>query len=109
MPPATACGSRWSTGGTLLPALCVVAGAALELIEIHPLFSGSEGRSARLQGASNAGWLAFLAVTGFAVAVHEAVRRRRVDFAGLAALDLAIAVLSGGRMGVLACAILAAP
>ena len=93
---------------TLLPALCVVAGAALALMEIHPLFSGSEGRGARLQGASNAGWLAFLAFTGFAVAVHEAVRRRRVDFACLAALDLAIAVLSGGRMGVLACAILAA-
>jgi O-antigen ligase len=93
---------------TLLPALCVVAGAALELMEIHPLFSGSKGRGARLQGASNAGWLAFLAFTGFAIAVHEAVWRRRVDFACLAALNIVIAILSGGRMGLVACAILAA-
>jgi O-antigen ligase len=93
---------------TLLPALCVVAGAALELMEIHPLFSGSKGRGARLQGASNAGWLAFLAFTGFAIAVHEAVWRRRVDLACLAALNIVIAILSGGRMGLVACAILAA-
>ena len=38
----------------------------------------------------------FLAFTGFAVALHEAVRRRRLDFAGLAALNLGIALMSGG-------------
>jgi O-antigen ligase len=91
----------------LLPALCVIAGAVLELLEIHPLFSGSKGRGARLQGASNAGWLAFLAFTGFAIALHEALRCRRVDFACIAALNVVIAILSGGRMGVVACGILA--
>jgi O-antigen ligase len=92
----------------LLPALCVVAGGVLQLLDIHPLFSGSRGRGARMQGASNAAWLAFLAFTGFAVALHEAVRRRRVDFAGLAALNVGIALMSGGRMGLVACLILAA-
>jgi teichuronic acid biosynthesis protein TuaE len=91
----------------LLPTLCVLAGAALQLLEIHPLFSGSQGRGVRLQGASNAAWLAFLAFTGFAVALHEAVRRRRADFAGLAALNVGIALLSGGRMSLLAGGILA--
>ena len=64
-------------------------------------------RGLRLQGASNAAWLAFLAFTGFAVALHEAVRRRRVDFAGLASLNLGIALMSGGRMSLVACGILA--
>jgi O-antigen ligase len=87
--------------------LCVLAGATLQLLETHPLFSGSEVRGVRLQGASNSAWLAFLAFTGFAVALHEAVRRRRVDFAGLAALNLGIALMSGGRMSLIACGILA--
>jgi O-antigen ligase len=91
----------------LLPALCVLAGAALQLAGLHPLFSGSQGRGLRLQGASNAAWLAFLAFTGFAVALHEAVRRRRLDFAGLAALNPGIALMSGGRMSLIACGILA--
>jgi O-antigen ligase len=92
----------------LLPALCVIAGAMLDFLEIHPLVSGSKGRGARLQGASNAGWLAFLAFTGFGIALHEAVRRRGVDFACLAALNVVIAILSGGRMALVASAILAA-
>ena len=91
----------------LLPALCAAAGGVLELLEIRPLFSGSEGRGARMQGATNAGWLAFLAFTGFAVALHEGARRRRLDFAGLAALNLAIALMSMGRMALIACGILA--
>ena len=41
------------------------------VIVLKPLF-GSQGRGLRLQGASNAAWLAFLAFTGFAVALHEA-------------------------------------
>jgi O-antigen ligase len=92
----------------LLPALCVLAGAALELLDVHPLFSGSKGRGARLQGACNAGWLAFLAFIGFAIAAHEAVRRRSIYFGCLAALNVVIAMLSGGRMGLAACGILAA-
>jgi O-antigen ligase len=92
----------------LLPALCVLAGGALELLDVHQLFSGSKGRGARLQGASNAGWLAFLAFIGFAVAVHEAMRRRSIYFGCLAAFNVVIAMLSGGRMGLAACGILAA-
>jgi O-antigen ligase len=76
-------------------------------VDLHPLFSGSRGRGLRLQGASNAAWLAFLAFTGFAVALHEAARRRRLDFAGLAALNPGIALMSGGRMSLVACGILA--
>jgi O-antigen ligase len=91
----------------LLPTLCVLAGATMQLLELHPLFSGSRGRGLRLQGGSNAAWLAFLAFTGFAVAVHEAVRRRRLDFAGLAVLNVGIALMSGGRMSLVACGILA--
>ena len=98
---------RYALVIALLPTLCLLAGAALHLLEVHPLFSGSQGRGLRLQGASNAAWLAFLAFTGFAVALHEAVRRRRADFAGLAALNVGIALLSGGRMSLLACGILA--
>jgi O-antigen ligase len=92
----------------LLPTLCVLAGATLQLVGLHPLFSGSQGRGLRLQGANNAAWLAFLAFTGFAVAAHEAVRRRRLDFAGLAALNTGIALMSGGRMSLVACGILTA-
>jgi O-antigen ligase len=92
----------------LLPTLCVLAGAALQLLDLHPLYSGSQGRGLRLQGANNAAWLGFLAFTGFAVASHEAVRRRRLDFAGLAALNTGIALMSGGRMSLVACGILAA-
>jgi O-antigen ligase len=90
----------------LLPALCVAIGWGLDLLEARDLFSGSRVRGARLRGATNAGWLAFLGFIGFAVALHEAIRRRRFDFAGLAALNLLITILSGGRMAVAACAIL---
>ncbi|HLT01315.1 MAG TPA: O-antigen ligase family protein [Geminicoccaceae bacterium] len=100
--------ARYALLIALLPTLCVIAGAVLDWLGIHPLFAGSAGRGARLQGASNPGWLAFLAFAGFAIALHEAVRRRRFDFASLAALNLGIALMSGGRMGVIACAILAA-
>jgi O-antigen ligase len=90
----------------LLPTLCVVVGAALEWLDAYALFSGSKGRGDRLHGASNAGWLAFLGFIGFAVALHEAVRRRRFDFAGLAVVNVFLTVLSGGRMGLVACGIL---
>jgi hypothetical protein len=92
----------------LLPTLCVAAGAGLEMLDAYALFSGSKSRGDRLHGASNAGWLAFLGFIGFAVALHEAIRRWRFDFAGLAALNVVITLLSGGRMGLVACGILSA-
>jgi O-antigen ligase len=90
----------------LLPALSVALGTALDLLEAHTLFSGSQDRGMRLRGASNAGWLAFLGFVGFAVAFHEAIRGRRGAFAGLAGLNLLVTILSGGRMGLIACAVL---
>jgi O-antigen ligase len=90
----------------LLPTLCITAGAGLEMLDAYALFSGSKSRGDRLHGASNAGWLAFLGFIGFAVALHEAIRRWRFDFAGLAALNVVITLLSGGRMGLVACGIL---
>lgn len=99
--------ARYALLIALLPTLCVLAGAMLEVLELHPLFSGSRGRGYRLQGASNAAWLAFLAFAGFAVALHDAVRRRRLDFAGLAALNTGIALMSGGRMSLIASGVLA--
>jgi O-antigen ligase len=90
----------------LLPTFCVAAGAGLEMLDAYALFSGSKGRGDRLHGASNAGWLAFLGFIGFAVALHEAIRRRRFEFAGLAGLNVLLIILSGGRMGLIACGIL---
>ncbi|MGH6898684.1 MAG: O-antigen ligase family protein [Geminicoccaceae bacterium] len=90
----------------LLPALCAAIGTGLDLLEAHNLFSGSRVRGDRLRGATNAGWLAFLCFIGFAVALHEAIRRRRFDFAGLASLNLLLTILSGGRMALIACGIL---
>jgi hypothetical protein len=90
-----------SSRGLLRPdaGLSVALGTALDLLEAHTLFSGSKDRALRLRGATNAGWLAFLGFVGFAVALHEAIRRRRADFAGLAALNVLLTILSGGRMG----------
>ncbi|MGH6905655.1 MAG: O-antigen ligase family protein [Geminicoccaceae bacterium] len=90
----------------LLPALCVGIGWGLDLAEARDLFSGSRVRGDRLRGATNAGWLAFLGFIGFAVALHEAIRRRRFDFAGLALLNVLITLLSGGRMALVACGVL---
>ena len=90
----------------LLPALCVAIGWGLDLAEARDLFSGSRVRGDRLRGATNAGWLAFLCFIGFAVALHEAIRRRRFDFAGLALLNVLITLLSGGRMALIACGVL---
>jgi O-antigen ligase len=90
----------------LLPALCGAIGWGLDLVEARDLFSGSRIRGDRLRGATNAGWLAFLSFIGFAVALHEGIRRQRFDFAGLAVLNLLLAILSGGRMALIASGIL---
>jgi O-antigen ligase len=90
----------------LLPLLSVALGVGLDALETHTLFSSSD-RGVRLRGATNAGWLAFLGFVGFAVALHEASRRRRLDLAALAVVNVVITLLSGGRMGLFACAVLA--
>lgn len=97
--------ARYALLIALLATICVAAGAALEQLEAYSLFSGSKGRGLRLHGASNPGWLAFLSFTGFAIALHEGVRGRRFDFAALALLNVLITLLSGGRMGLVACGI----
>jgi O-antigen ligase len=99
--------ARYALLLALLAAGCVASGVALHLMDIRGAYYGSATRGLRLHGASNAGWLACLAFAGFAIALHEAVQRRHFGFAGLAAVNLVIAVLTGGRMGVGACLVLA--
>jgi O-antigen ligase len=99
--------ARYALLLALLAAACVAAGLVLHLLEVRGLYFGSTTRGLRLHGASNAGWLACLAFAGFAIALHEAVRRRDPGFACLAAGNALIAVLTGGRMGVGACLVLA--
>ena len=64
------------------PQACVATGAVLHLPGCAALYFGSASRGLRLHGASNAGWLACLAFAGFAIALHEAVLRRRRGLAG---------------------------
>lgn len=83
----------------LLPVLCIALGVILHGLDLRALTVAG----GRLQGASNAGWLGFIAYVGFAVALHEATQRRPLTFATLALVNVAIAVFSGGRMAVFAC------
>lgn len=91
----------------LLATACVALGLVLDLLDIRSLYFGSLGRGPRLHGANNAGWLAFLAFAGFAIALHEAIQRRQRGMAILAAVNVVLAVLTGGRMGIVACFVLA--
>lgn len=69
-------------------------------------FGGAPFDDWRVQGATNSGWLAFLAYAGFAICLHEAMRGRWAFLFGpLALVDFTIAVLSAGRMAVLACVV----
>jgi O-antigen ligase len=99
--------ARYALLLALLAAACVAAGLVLHLLDLRGLYFGSATRGLRLHGASNAGWLACLAFAGFAIALHEAIRRRHPGFACLAAGNVLIAVLTGGRMGIGACLVLA--
>jgi O-antigen ligase len=99
--------ARYALLMALLAAACVAAGLVLHLMDVRGLYFGSATRGLRLNGASNAGWLACLAFAGFAIALHEALRRRHLGFACLAAGNVLIAVLTGGRMGIGACLVLA--
>jgi O-antigen ligase len=92
--------ARYALLLALLPCLCAVLGLALQAAGLYAAVTGSSTRVLRLQGASNAGWLVCLAFAGFAIALHEALRGRRLDFAALAAVNVALAVLTGGRMGI---------
>lgn len=94
--------SRWALLLTLLPVLCVALGVALQWLEVRGAYYGSASRGLRLHGATNAGWLAFLAFAGFAIALHEAIRRRQAGFLALAAGNAVLVVLTGGRMGMIA-------
>jgi O-antigen ligase len=91
--------ARYALLIALLASLCAGLGLALQAAGLHLALAGSATRVFRLHGASNAGWLACLAFVGFAVALHEAIRGRRLGFAALAAVNVAIAVMTGGRMG----------
>jgi hypothetical protein len=83
----------------LLPVLCLLAGVLTGVLGLY----ASHTDYMRVQGASNSGWFACLAYVGFAVALHEAVRGSSARLAYLAALDLSLVVVSGGRMALLAC------
>jgi O-antigen ligase len=95
---------RYALLVVLLPVLCLSGGVltqALGLYSAHMDYF-------RIQGASNSGWFGFLAYIGFAVAMHEAVRGASARLAYLAALDLSLVIVSGGRMALLASVIHAA-
>ena len=92
--------ARYALLIALLPGLCVAIGFGLQAAGLHAAYLDSGYRSLRLSGASNPGWLVCLALAGFAIALHEAIRTRRTGFACLAGINVAIGVLTGGRMGV---------
>jgi O-antigen ligase len=94
--------ARYALLIALLPCLCVAIGLALHAAGLHTAYTSSTYRWLRLHGASNSGWLACLALAGFAIALHEAIRTRRSGFAYLAGINAVIGVLTGGRMGVAA-------
>lgn len=92
-------GSRRACALTIafLPILSVAVNGVLALFGM-PFFEH------RLNAATgNAAVFALLAFTGFAVALHESTRRGRPFLAVLAAVNLALVVLSGTRMAIFAC------
>jgi O-antigen ligase len=85
----------------LLPALCLFGGILTQALGLH----SAHVDYFRVQGASNSGWFGCLAYIGFAVALHEAVRAASARLAYLAALDLSLVIVSGGRMALFACVV----
>jgi hypothetical protein len=80
-----------------LAILSVAIEAVLALLGMRAFFAH------RLEGMTgNAAVFALLAFTGFAVALHESTRRGRPFLGVLAAVNLALVVLSGTRMAILA-------
>jgi teichuronic acid biosynthesis protein TuaE len=79
-----------------LPLLSVALGALLQAAGLGAFYTH------RLEGATgNAAVFALLAFTGFAVAMHEATRPGQRWASLLAAINLALVVLSGTRMAIL--------
>jgi O-antigen ligase len=87
----------------LAPLLSLAAAGVLQaagMLRAHPV---------RLQGAAgDPAIFATLAFAGFAVALHEATRPGRSWLALLAVVDLALVILSGTRMAILASCLFAA-
>jgi hypothetical protein len=80
-----------------LPLLSVALGALLQAAGMRAFYT------LRLEGATgNAAVFAMLAFTGFAVAMHESTRPSQRGMGLLAAVNLALVVLSGTRMAILA-------
>jgi len=87
------------------PLLGVALGGLLQLAGIYEMLNlkAWTGNTFRLAGATgNAAVFAVLAFAGFAVALHEATRPGRSYAAPFAALNLALVILSGTRMGIFA-------
>lgn len=83
-----------------LPSLSVALGAVLQAAGMRAFYTH------RLEGATgNAAVFAVLAFTGFAVAMHESTRPGQ-RWSLLAAINLALVVLSGTRMAILASGLL---
>jgi teichuronic acid biosynthesis protein TuaE len=88
----------------LTPLLSVALGSLLQLADLRTVFT----HWYRLEGATgNAGVFATLAFAGFAVALHERTRPGRRYAIYLAVLNLALVILSGARMAMLASALFA--
>ena len=88
----------------LAPLLSLAAAGVLQaagMLQAHPF---------RIKGAAgDAAIFATLAFAGFAVALHEATRPGRTWLACLAVVDLALVILSGTRMAILASVVFARP
>jgi O-antigen ligase len=80
-----------------------IASLPLLSVMIDTVFASMGSHPFRVQGATgNAAVFALLAFTGFVVALHESTRRGRPLAGVLAAINLALVVLSGTRMAILA-------
>jgi O-antigen ligase len=86
----------------LVPLLSVAIGAIMALAGIRPGFPQVH----RLEGATgNPAAFAILAFAGFVVGLHEMSRRGRPLAGALAAVNLALVILSGTRMAIAASAV----
>ena len=83
----------------LTPLLSVAIGALMAAAGVRPSFPQMD----RMEGATgNAAAFAILAFAGFAVALHEISRPNRPHAGALAAVNLALVILSGTRMAIAA-------
>lgn len=88
----------------LTPLLSTAVGVVLQGAGTHTMFANLNDR---LEGATgNAAVFAMLAFAGFAVALHEAVREGRLASVALVGVNLALLILSGTRVAMIASAVL---